>query len=237
MTVRYFNGDRAGDRRVMVRGVAKPPALRRRTLRALCLLCLAVIGWGRWAAGRRIGPWWCRWSGGGGCAARPERRQRHRYQLRRLRAGGRGVPAARAAARASGLAGLVLGLGCRSAQLRHRGAATGDAGARVQPDGRVCDGLAALTGCLCAVPVQRVLRRVHGFVFVQVRTRRRRWAILAGAAVIVTAVCAGGLEKGVGSLLCAAPCGPSRQKTPTPFPGGTAVDWVRCAPSSVRRCR
>jgi len=191
MTAPYSIGDRWGDCRVVVRGVAKPPTLSRRTLRALCVASLAVIVYGTLGPLMRgSGPWvvavehW-RW-------APPRVSSDFNDVVTNFAVYVPVGVAFRLLVRRRGRAGwpdLLLGLGL-SVALSY----TTEVLQQAMP-GRMSsltdvyvNGLAALTGCLCAVPVQRVLRRLHAFVFVQVRVPQRRWAILACAAVVATAI-------------------------------------------------
>jgi VanZ family protein len=183
-------GDRRSDCRVVVRGIAKPPVLSRRTIRLLCLASLAVIVYGT------LGPL----SGRGRWVVPAEH-----WQLTPPRVASDlndvltnfvvYVPvgiAFRLLVRRRGQAGwadLLLGLGL-SVTLSY----ITEVLQQAMP-GRVSsltdvavNGLAALTGGLCAVPVQRLLRRAHAFVFVQVRDPRRLWAVLACATLLATAV-------------------------------------------------
>ncbi len=183
-------GDRHGDCRVVVGGIAKPPVLSRRTIRGLCLASLAVIGYGTLGPLGSRGPWLvpvAHWQ-----LVPPRVASDLNDVLTNLAVY---VPvgiAFRLLVRRRGQAGsadLLLGLGL-SLVLSY----VTEVLQQAMP-GRVSsatdvyvNAMAAFAGCLCAVPVQRALRRLHAFVFVQIRIPRRRWAILAGTAVVATAV-------------------------------------------------
>jgi VanZ family protein len=184
-------GDRRDDRHLAVRGLEKPPVLSRRSLRGLCLLSLAVILYGTLGPLRsEPGPWlapvrsW-QWvpplvpSGLNDILTNvavyiPVGISFRLLVRRRGRAGGQDW--------AIGL-GLSLALSYITEVLQ-----------QAMP-GRVAsltdvavNGLAALVGCWWAVPVQRVIRRLHASVFIQMRSRPRRWTMAAWASLLATAI-------------------------------------------------
>jgi len=183
-------GDRHVDQRLTVDGVAKPPVLGRATLRAACLTCLAIIVYGT------LGP-----VSNAACAWVVPVEQ------------WRWLPPARAAdindlitnfivyvpvgvalrllVRRRGRAGtvdLLLGLALSVALSYVTEVLQQAMPARVSSrTDIVINGIAALLGCLCAVPLQKLIREIHALCFAQLREPWRVWLVLTWAAVIATA--------------------------------------------------
>jgi VanZ family protein len=176
--------DRAGERQVVIAGVAKPAVLRRATIRRLCLACLAVILYGT------LGP-----LGGAGqpwlapvahFAWQPPRCHcdfndvltnfvvyvpvgiAFRLLLRRRGRAGWGDFCGGL------LLSALLSYGTELLQqvMPARSSNLNDV---------VVNTLAAGCGCLLAVPAQHLLRALHAFLFRQVHVPWRLWALLAAA--------------------------------------------------------
>jgi VanZ family protein len=183
-------GDRHDDLRVVVRGLAKPPVLSRSTIRRLCLASLAVIVFGTLGPLGVRGPWVVpveHWQ-----LVPPSVPSDLNDRLTNFVVY---VPvgiALRLLVRRRGQAGwadLLLGFGLSVALSYVTEVLQQAMPGRVSSVTDVyVNALAAFVGCLCAAAVQSALRRVHAYVFVQLRVPQRRWVILATTAVIATAV-------------------------------------------------
>lgn len=181
--------DRADDRQTLISGVAKPPVLSRATLRALCVICLLVIAYGTLGPLGSSGQRWVvpvddwHWIPGQqssdindlvtnlavyipvGIAFRLLIRRRGRsgwYDL---------------------LVAVVLSVGLSYVTellqqfMPARSSSLMDV---------FVNGAAAFTGCLLAVSIQRVIRRLHTAVFVHLRHPWAPWTVMAGLAVLTT---------------------------------------------------
>ena len=184
-------GDRANDRRTVVAGIAKPPVLSRGTLRALCVACLLMVAFGTLGPlGTGGKPWlvsvdaW-RWI--------PPRQPSDLNDLitnlsvylpvgiafrllarRRGRAGSLDL-----------LAGLLasIGLSYVTEVLQQAMPARSSSMTDIY-----MNGIAALVGCLLAVPAQRGLRRVHAYAFLSVRVPWRLWTVMAWLSAAATVI-------------------------------------------------
>jgi len=190
LTVRA--GDRHGDLRVVVRGAVKPPVLSRRAIRGLCLACLTAVAYGTLGPLGTVGPWVVpveHWQ------LVPPYVPTNLDDL--LTNFAVYVPvgiAFRLLMRRRGQAGsadLVLGFALSAALSYVTEVLQQALPGRVASMTDVCvDAVAALTGCLCAVPVQRGLRQMHSLVFVRLQSRRWRRAIIVVIAAITIATVA-----------------------------------------------
>lgn len=183
-------GDRHVDQRLTVDGVAKPPVLGRATLRAACLACLAIIVYGT------LGP-----VSNAACAwVVPVEQWRWLPPARPADANDLAtnfivyVPvgvALRLLVRRRGRAGatdLLLGLALSVALSYVTEVLQQAMPARVSSrTDIVINGIAALLGCLGAVPLQNLIREIHALCFAQLREPWRVWLVLTWATVIATA--------------------------------------------------
>jgi VanZ family protein len=184
-------GDRTGDQRAVFEGVPKPPVLSRATLRLLCVACLAVVVYGTLGSlGSSSNTWivpvehW-RWV--------PPRLPSDLNDVltnlavyfpvgvsfrllvrRRGRAGWRDL-----------LLGEILSLVLSYATEVFQQAMPDRASSRTDI---LINGVGALIGGLCAASAQQLIRRVHAFVFLQVRVPWRRWTLLAWLAAAAIAM-------------------------------------------------